>query len=261
MLNDTSRITGITGSNGRRQRNAGAQQLFARPGLDVDKLWATWQGLYCGTGRFEPARGTPERGQPALDGRMRALLTRVAAGDQGAYEELYGLLSHSVNAFVRRMVGNQQTADEVVVDTMYEIWRAAGRFRGESLVSTWVLGIARNKALMALRGNPQSKCEDIDDFSDVLDAGVPDGFALLAHKETRTLVQSCLRRLSDKHRECIHLAYFEDLSVAEIAALLDVPEGTVKSRLSEARAQLAARVSAMIPRAAMHAGRPAELAN
>ncbi|MEP7084887.1 MAG: sigma-70 family RNA polymerase sigma factor, partial [Betaproteobacteria bacterium] len=227
----------------------------------IDKLWSAWQETGGHPEQTKAVRAPSLAREPALERRMRGLLAAVAAGDQSAYADLYGLLSHSLRGFVRRMIATPQMVDEVVVDTMYEVWRSAGRFRGESLVSTWVLGIARNKALMALRHSPSPPHEDIDDFSEVLDACVPDGFTLLARKQASAVIHSCLRKLSDKHRECIHLAYFEDLSIAAIATILDIPEGTVKSRLSEARAQLAMRVSRLITRGGVQPGCAAVAAN
>ena len=186
----------------------------------------------------------------ADDDRARALLALVAAGNQSAYEELYRLLSRRVYAFVRRMLDNSESADEIMVDTMYEVWNTAARYRGASRVTTWVLAIARNKALMGRRSRPKARHENIDDFAQIIDSEVPDGFALLAQEQTREMVQRCIRKLSDKHRECIHLAYFEDMPIREIALLLGIPDGTVKSRLFEARAQLATAISALMPRAA-----------
>jgi len=186
----------------------------------------------------------------SVDDRARALIDLVAAGNQSAYEELYRLLSRRVFAFVRRMIDNAESADEIMVDTMYEVWKTAGRFRGDSRVTTWVLGIARNKVLMAMRSRPNARYEDIDDFAEIIDSEVPDGYATLAQKQTRELIQRCLQGLSEKHRECIHLTHFEEMSMPEIAAVLGIPEGTVKSRLSHARAQLAACVSVKMPRKA-----------
>ena len=185
----------------------------------------------------------------SVDDQARALLDLVAAGNQNAFEELYRLLSRRVYAFVRRMIENSEAADEIMVDTMYEVWRTAGRFRGDSRVTTWILGIARNKVLMAMRSAPKGQHEDIDDFAEILDSDVPDAFAVLAEKQTQEVIQRCMQRLSEKHRECVHLTHFEDMSMPEVAATLDIPEGTVKSRLSHARAQLAACVSSMLQRA------------
>lgn len=178
------------------------------------------------------------------------LLRRVATEDQAAYMTLYRLMSNRVFAFLRRMLNNPEAAEEALVDTMYEVWRIAGQFRGDSQVSTWILGIARNKALMALRKAGTVQHEDVDEFADLIDSGVPDGFGQLAQKQMRELIQICMGRLSTKHRECVHLTYFEDYALAEIAKLLDVPEGTIKSRLSHARSQLESCVSAANRRAA-----------
>ena len=176
------------------------------------------------------------------------LLRRVGAQDQAAYQTLYKMLSSRVYAFLRRMMNDADAAEEVMSDTMYEVWRIAAQFRGDSQVSTWVLGIARNKALMALRRAGSTKHEDIDEFAELIASGAPDGFDELAQKQLREVIQRCLKRLSAKHRECVHLTYFEDYGLADIAKLMDVPEGTVKSRLSHARAQLGACVSASTQR-------------
>lgn len=180
------------------------------------------------------------------DDRARELLNLVAAGNLAAYEELYRLVSRRVYAFARRMIENAESAEDVMVDTMYEVWRTAGRFRGDSKVSTWILGIARNKVLMAIRSAQGVQHEDIAEFADLLDAEVPDGFAQLAEKEMRELIRRCIERLSEKHRECIHLVHFEDLTLQEVAAVQAVPEGTVKSRLSHARAKVGACVESAL---------------
>ena len=68
-----------------------------------------------------------------------------------------------MEAFVRRMIENAESADEIMVDTMYEVWKTAGRFRGDSRVTTWILGIARNKVLMAMRSRSGAHHEDIEE--------------------------------------------------------------------------------------------------
>jgi RNA polymerase sigma-70 factor (ECF subfamily) len=180
---------------------------------------------------------------PSADERARALLARIVAGDEPAFDELYRLLSRRVYAFALRITGNTAMADEVMLDTLHEVWRSAGRFRHDAQVSTWVLGIARNKALLALRERPAEHA-DIGDFADTLDSGEPDGYALIAEAENREMIRRCLQALSADHRECLHLAFFEDLSMRQIASMLGIPEGTVKSRLWHAKSQLAARICA-----------------
>ena len=175
----------------------------------------------------------------AVDAHARKLLVLIAAGDQHAFEELYRLLSRKVYAFALRLTGNAESAEEVTVDAMYEVWRSADKFRGDAQVSTWVFGIARNKALMTLRNLPAAQHADIDDFSETLESGLPDSFSLLAQARDGELIRRCLQSLSASHRECLHLVYFEEMSMPEIAAMLGVPEGTVKSRLWHAKTQLA----------------------
>jgi RNA polymerase sigma-70 factor, ECF subfamily len=218
--------------------------------LNPDRLRATSRDTSSRQNRPDPVRACGTVKITSVDDRARALLDLVATGNESAYEELYRLLSRRVYAFVRRMIENPESADEIMMDTMYEVWRMAGRYRGDSRVTTWIFGIARNKVLMAMRSNHGAKHEDIDDFADVIDSEVPDGYALLAQKQTRELIQSCIQGLSEKHRECIHLTHFEEMSMAEIAAVLGIPEGTVKSRLSQARARLAACVSLKLQHAA-----------
>jgi RNA polymerase sigma-70 factor (ECF subfamily) len=190
-----------------------------------------------------PLRGFRIASASSSDEHARTLLARIAAGEEAAFEELYRLLSRRVYAFALRITGNTALADEVMLDTLHQVWRSAGRFRQDAQVSTWVLGIARNKALLALRERPPQHA-DIGDFADTLDSGEPDGFALIAESENREMIRRCLRALSADHRECLHLAFFEDLSMRQIASVLGIPAGTVKSRLWHAKTQLAARVCA-----------------
>ncbi|MDR1463208.1 MAG: sigma-70 family RNA polymerase sigma factor, partial [Azoarcus sp.] len=175
------------------------------------------------------------------DVEMRSLLSQVAEGNQAAFETLYRSLSQRIFAFVRRGVDNRALAEEIMMDTLFDVWKSAGQFCGIARVSSWVLGIARNKMLMTLRRNKQwePESEDIEDFADVLDSGSLDGVVdSLEAKQRQLLLNECMRRLPWTYRECLHLLYFEEYSVAEIAELLGIPSGTVKSRLFHARRRL-----------------------
>jgi RNA polymerase sigma-70 factor, ECF subfamily len=176
--------------------------------------------------------------------RAKGLINLMAAGDERAFEQLFEAYSGRVFAFTRRMLNDDGRADEVMVDTMYDVWKTADRFRGDAKVSTWILGIARNKALMALRSRGStSRFDDIDDFADMLPSDAPDGLAQMEAAERDAMLAHCLDRLNEKHRECIHLAHYEDMPLGEVARVLAIPEGTVKSRLSTAKAQLTACLS------------------
>jgi RNA polymerase sigma-70 factor, ECF subfamily len=178
------------------------------------------------------------------DDLANRLIALVAKGDERAFESLYELFSSRVFAFARRMLWDDSKADEVMVETMYEVWKIAGKFRGESKASTWVLGIARNKALMELRSASGTASHvDIDDVADVLESGTPDALAILVASERDAHLAHCLERLSAKHKECIHLVHYEELPMLEVAKILNVPEGTIKSRVSTAKSLLSACLS------------------
>jgi RNA polymerase sigma-70 factor, ECF subfamily len=184
------------------------------------------------------------------DERAKRLLSLVAKGDERAFAQLFEMFSSRVFAFTRRMLRDESKADEVMVDTMYEVWKTAANYRGDAKMSTWVLGIARNKALMALRsGSVTSGHVDIDDMADLLESDAPDGLAVLEAAERDAYLAHCLDRLNEKHRECIHLVHYETLSLMEAGKVLCIPEGTVKSRLSTAKQQLSACLAVKLGRA------------
>jgi RNA polymerase sigma-70 factor, ECF subfamily len=171
--------------------------------------------------------------------RVRELLERIAREDQGAFRELYKAFSRRVFAYVLNMVNDHGRAEEILVDTMFEVWRNPSRFRGDSQFGTWLIGIARNKALMAYRSRrPDETHDDLDDIAETEPADTPDAFAQLAGKQRSEGVQRCMGKLSDEHRECMHLVFFEGLSLAEVSEVQRCPENTVKTRLFHARQKI-----------------------
>ena len=171
--------------------------------------------------------------------RVTVLLARIAKEDQSAFKELYKAFSRKVFAYILNMVNDHARAEEILVDTMYEVWRQPQRFRGGAQFSTWLIGIARNKALMVYRARrPDEVHGDLDDIAETHASDTPDGFAQLAERQRADGVKHCMERLSEEHRECMHLVFFEGLSVAEIADVQQCPEGTVKTRLFHARQKI-----------------------
>jgi RNA polymerase sigma-70 factor (ECF subfamily) len=171
--------------------------------------------------------------------RVRELLARIERQDQAAFRELYKGFSRKVFAYVLNMVNDHGRAEEVLVDTMYEVWKNPARFRGDSQFGTWLIGIARNKALMVYRSRRADEVhDDLDDIAETEAADTPDGFATLAAKQRSEGVKHCMGKLSDEHRECMHLVFFEGLSLAEVAEVQRCPEGTVKTRLFHARQKI-----------------------
>lgn len=185
------------------------------------------------------------------DTSHQALLSRIAErspDSEVAMTLLYRALAGSVFAFVRRRMSfaDDHEVQAVVVDTLYEVWRAAPDFAGNSLVKTWVLGIARHKALDALRKNPHASTQnhvDIDDFADSLADQGADLLSVLANRQRAQQLDYCMSLLPVEQRECLHLLLVEGLSVKDIAIVQNCPSGTVKTRVFHAKAKLKASLA------------------
>lgn len=171
--------------------------------------------------------------------RVFALLARIQAGDEAAFAELYKAHSRKLYAYALRQLGDPAAAEEIVSDTLYEVWRQPAGFRGNAQFGTWLIGIARNKILMWFRARrSDGRHEDIDELADELASEDAGTFDLLAQKQRREGVEHCLGKLSSEHRECVHLVFYEGLSLAEVAQVQACPENTVKTRLFHARQKL-----------------------
>ncbi len=180
----------------------------------------------------------PEQTRVLETVEAKQLLAQIASGDKNAYEKLYRQVSRGVFAFVLQRCGDASLAEEIVVDTLVEVWKHPDRFRGESKFSTWLLSIARFKMIDRLRAAPPEH-DDIDTVSDTLaDENSDSAFMRLAQAQQRHSIDTCMKRLSHEHREALHLVYFEELPLAEVAGLQNVPENTVKTRLFNARHKL-----------------------
>ena len=164
------------------------------------------------------------------------LLKDVAAGDRTAFDTLYRRYSKPLFAYIYRWLENQDTAEEVLQEVMFEVWKKAGTFAGRSKPSTWMFGIARFKTLNALRryGRTQAKEEEVPEMVN----GREGPEARAAALSDRKAIQAAMGRLNPEHREVLELTYYEGLSLAEIAEIVGVPQGTVKSRLFHARQQV-----------------------
>ncbi len=165
------------------------------------------------------------------------LLEKIATGDRTAMHTLYARHNVRVYRFVLRMLRDSAAAEDLVSQVFLDVWRTASQFEGRSQVSTWLLSIARFKALTALR---QRKHEDIDqeDVMQIADqADTPE--ASLDRSRTSAILRACVAKLSPAHREIISLVYYHEKSVEEVAALIGIPASTVKTRMFYARKQLA----------------------
>lgn len=165
------------------------------------------------------------------------LLESVAEGSKPAMHILYARHRLRVYRFILRMVRDATVADDLVSQVFLDVWRSAGQFEGRSQVSTWLLSIARFKALTALR---QRSYEDIDQDGvlNIADhADTPE--AALERSTTSAILRACIARLSPAHREIINLVYYHETSVEEAGRIIGIPQSTVKTRMFYARKQLA----------------------
>ncbi len=162
----------------------------------------------------------------------------VAAGDALAFERLFRLYERRVFQYILGFVRDAATAEEVAADTLLTVWRTAGRFEKASRVSTWILGIARHKAIdglrRAMRAAPMELLEEAED----LPSAAPGPMDAAQDRTVEQLTQRAFQHLSAKHREVLYLAYFEDVPYEEIATLLELPRNTVKTRVYYAKQKL-----------------------
>jgi RNA polymerase sigma-70 factor (ECF subfamily) len=163
------------------------------------------------------------------------LIGRIANGDRLAMQVLYA--RHHVRAFrfVVRLVRDESTAEDLISEVFLDVWRQAGRFEGRFSASTWMLAIARFKALSALRRRPD---EEFDEESAIED-GSDDPEITLEKNEKSASLRKCLAGLSAQHREIVDLVYYHDKSVEEVTQIVGIPENTVKTRMFYARKRLA----------------------
>jgi RNA polymerase sigma-70 factor (ECF subfamily) len=167
-------------------------------------------------------------GTPDLD----VLVGRVARGDSSAFESLYDELSAVVFGLARRVVRDPARAEDVTQDVFLEVWRKAARFdtaRGRA--KTWVLTIAHRRAVDAVRRNEAHRRGDEQSAPEEVSHDEP-GDALVSAEE-RGDVRDCLGSLTDLQLESVRLAYFNGYTYPEVAALLDKPLPTIKTRMRD----------------------------
>lgn len=172
------------------------------------------------------------------DGSEPDLLATVAVGDQSAFERLYHLYEKRLYQYVSTLVSDAALAEEVVGDTMLAVWRGAGTFAHASRVSTWIFGIARHKALDAIRRSGRKQREvDLEGAAELPHPhGRPDAGVL--QNQVARLTQRAMACLTHEHREILRLVFYEELPYEEISILLGIPTNTVKTRVYHAKQRL-----------------------
>jgi RNA polymerase sigma-70 factor (ECF subfamily) len=182
------------------------------------------------------------------------LVERAKSGDFAAFEELVGRFQQRVFGLAFRMLGHREDAEDVVQKCMLSLVEHLDDFRGESLVSTWILRIAANHALKVLRGRkakstvPLKLPGDEDSYASLphpefIAEWKYDPAELAENREAKELAEAAVRELDDKHRSVFVLRDVEGLSVRETAEALGISESNVKVRLLRARLKLRERLT------------------
>jgi RNA polymerase sigma-70 factor (ECF subfamily) len=165
-----------------------------------------------------------------------ALIRTVAAGDRHAMHVLYVRHSVRVHRFVLRLTNDSSLAEDLVSEVFIDVWRGAQGFKAKSRVSTWMLAIARHKALSALRRRSDAK---LDEYTAAVVADPADDAETTVNQRDRSaVVRQCLSQLSTQHREVLDLVYYHEKSVDEVAEIVGAPANTVKTRMFYARTRM-----------------------
>ena len=170
------------------------------------------------------------------------LVEQIAAGRKPATQALFARHRTYVYRWLLRFVSNEMLAEDLLSEVFLDVWRQAGRFQCRSSVSTWLMSIARHKALSARRRRTDAELDEKIQATIADPANDPE--VALQEKDRGELLRQALTRLSAEHREVIDLVYYHEKSVDEVAHILDVPPATVKTRMFYARKKLAELVNA-----------------
>lgn len=169
------------------------------------------------------------------------LINEVSKGNEDAFNQLYEITHRRVFKYLYRLTGNQQMAEDILIDTFTEIWRSAKKYKGHSKVFTWMLGIARNLAMNEFKKRKMNGYE-VDDrtYSDSADQ-----FHAFTETETSQILQEALNRLPIKHREILDLVFLQGMSYEDISQIINIPINTVKTRVFYAKEKLKSIINLM----------------
>lgn len=173
------------------------------------------------------------------------LIRRIANADQLAMRMLFARHRRAIYRWLVRLAGEEALAEDLLSDVFLDVWRKARSFEGRSSVSTWLLAIARHKALSARRRTQVERGVELDDeVASTMAEPADNPEVLLEKKDREDLLRRSLARLSPEHGEVIDLTYYHGKSIKEIAEIVGINEATVKSRTFYARKRLAQLVAA-----------------
>jgi RNA polymerase sigma-70 factor (ECF subfamily) len=167
------------------------------------------------------------------DLRDARLIERIKNGDRNAFEALVGPYGKALGSYIAYRVKNGADADDIIQETMLSIWQSVASFDGRSSFKTWLFGIAKRRLADFYRKNGKNDVLPLTDFENALTAKDH-----LSESIERMDIDMALANLNDGENELVYLVFQAQLSYKEISELLGIPEGTVKSRMSNIKAKL-----------------------
>ena len=171
------------------------------------------------------------------------LIKAIAAGDEGAMRTLYARHNVRVFRFISRLVTEPGTAEDLVSEVFIDVWSQAGRFEGRSQVTTWILSIARFKALSALHRRRRRDAELDEAAMELIEDAADFPEQTVLNSDLSAQLRTCLSQMSQEHREVIDLVYYREKTIEEVADIMRTPKNTVKTRMHYARKRLAGLLS------------------
>ncbi|MGO9502494.1 MAG: ECF RNA polymerase sigma factor SigK [Streptosporangiaceae bacterium] len=182
----------------------------------------------------EPGRSAPQPAVRRRDGaaRLEDLLAEVARGDQRAFDTLYDQAAGQILGAVRRVVRDLAQSEEVMQEVLLEIWRSAARFDPRiGSASAWIMMLAHRRAVDRVRS--EQKAADRELRAASAEIAYDDVVEAVEAAFDRERVRRCLTALTELQRESVTLAYYHGYTYAEVAELLALPAGTVKTRMRD----------------------------
>ena len=187
--------------------------------------------------KARPGRHPSSTGAAATTPDERLVAT-IAEGDRQAFEVLFERYYRRLFGFCARWLSHPENIEEVVDDVLFIVWRDASNFKGHSRVSTWIFGIAYRQTQKALRHQIHRQTREHEALEEMAEPSFED--RAVKQFELRASLDQALQTLPPEQRAVLELTFFEGCSYQEIAAILDCPVNTVKTRMFHARRKLRA---------------------
>ncbi|AQQ09622.1 Sigma-W factor [Sedimentisphaera cyanobacteriorum] len=180
----------------------------------------------------------------------KELLRRFCSGDEAAFRDIVQEYKDPLFNFLRRFVGNQDLIEDVFQDTFMQLYQSRESFDLDRPLKPWLFTIAANKAKDLLRKRKRNSSISVGSIADESESSIEDVFSSVSSEDTTPLdsyiteetehrVREVVENMPEKLREILLLAYFEQFSYKQMAEMLSIPIGTVKSRLHSAVARFA----------------------